>query len=56
MGFIAVLDIKEKANTLVGPSMSSYGNEENLITNVPLEAFQKTLHDKVRFWKQYIGL
>jgi len=56
MGFIVVLDIKEKANIFVGPSMSSYGNEENLITNLPLEVFHKTLHDKVRFWKPYIGL
>jgi hypothetical protein len=56
MGLLVVLYKKEKANILVGPSMSSYGNEENLITNIPLEVFQKTLHDKVRFWKPHIGL
>jgi hypothetical protein len=56
MGLLVVLDIREKANILVGPSMSSYGNEENLITNLPLEVFHKTLHGIVRFWKPYIGL
>lgn len=56
MGLLVVLDIKEKANISVGPSMSSYGNEENMITNLPLEFSHKTLHDKVRFWKPYIGL
>jgi hypothetical protein len=56
MGILVVLDIKEKANILIGPSMSSYGNEKKLITNLPLEVFHKTLHDKVGFWKPYIGL
>jgi hypothetical protein len=28
----------------------------SLITNLLLEVFHKTLHDKDRFWKAYIGL